>query len=134
MKNYSLVVALLALMLGACSKPDDKKLLPDSGATTAELLRGASTDSNAYYGLDAVPADYLGTPLAADYVPNSMHSLNHVRELDRDFHKVPNPRITAYVYPHLNDGEIPVPGYFTVFDLYERNHYALEQEGHHVNH
>jgi len=29
-------------------------------------------------------------------------------------------------------GGLPVPGYFTLFKLYERDHYALEQEGFHA--
>lgn len=128
-----LFAGLSAVLFAGCStKPEDTDILPDGGATTAELLTGVKDKVVSYFGSDAERADYLGTPLVERYAPNSSRSLAHVDELRRDFHQVPNPEITAYVFPHLNDGEMPVPGYFTIFNLYETNHYALEQEGHHV--
>lgn len=124
---------LIAVLLSGCSltKPDAEKLLPDSSPTTAELIEGVRGKVQSVFYDGNGPADYLGMPLVEDYAPNSSRSLEHVNELQRDFHQVPNPQITAYVFPHLGDGELPVPGYFTVFNLYETNHYALEQEGHH---
>jgi len=45
------------------------------------------------------------------------------------FRKLPNPELTMIVFPHLaGDAEIPIPGYSTVFNAYERDHYALPQE------
>ena len=134
-KFYRLPVLLVfAASLAACSsvtQPKADKLLPDSGPTTAELLTGARSKVSAYFG-NGVQADYLGVPLTEGYAPNSSYSLAHVNELRRDFRQVPNPEITAYVFPHISDGELPVPGYFTLFRLYERDHYALEQEGFHA--
>ena len=46
----------------------------------------------------------------------------------RDFQPVPNPEILGYVYPHLS-GDLPVPGYYTVFRLRTRDHYAELGEG-----
>ena len=46
----------------------------------------------------------------------------------RDFRSVPNPEILGYVYPHLS-GDLPVPGYYTVFRLRPRDHYAELGEG-----
>ena len=127
------LLALFATSLAACSvtQPSSDKLLPDSGPTTAELISGQKSRVSAYFG-NGVQADYLGMPLTEGYAPNSAYSLAHVNELRRDFRKVPNPEIVAYVFPHISDGELPVPGYFTMFHLYERDHYALEQEGYHA--
>lgn len=127
------LLALFAANLAACSvtQPSSDKLLPDAGPTTAELLTGEKSRVSAYFG-NGVQADYLGMPLTEGYAPNSAYSLAHVNELRRDFRKVPNPEIVAYVFPHISDGELPVPGYFTMFHLYERDHYALEQEGYHA--
>ena len=127
------LLALFAASLAACSvtQPSSDKLLPDSGPTTAELLTGQKSRVSAYFG-NGVQADYLGMPLTEGYAPNSSYSLAHVNELRRDFRKVPNPEIVAYVFPHISDGELPVPGYFTMFHLYERDHFALEQEGYHA--
>jgi conjugative transfer region lipoprotein (TIGR03751 family) len=42
------------------------------------------------------------------------------------FHKLPNPELQLYIYPHLaGRDQIPVPGYTTVFNAYDRDHYAL---------
>lgn len=127
------LLALFAASLAACSvtQPSSDKLLPDAGPTTAELISGQKSRVSAYFG-NGVQADYLGMPLTEGYAPNSAYSLAHVNELRRDFRKVPNPEIVAYVFPHISDGELPVPGYFTMFKLYERDHYALEQEGFHA--
>jgi hypothetical protein len=46
----------------------------------------------------------------------------------QDFQPVPNPEILGYVYPHLS-GDLPVPGYYTVFRLRARDHYAELGEG-----
>lgn len=46
----------------------------------------------------------------------------------RDFQSVPNPEILGYVYPHLS-GDLPVPGYYTVFRLRPSDHYAQPGEG-----
>ena len=124
------ICLMLPLLVVGCSmQPGKDKLLPDGGDTTLELMQGVSARGHAYYG-NGVQADYLGTPLVSDFAPNNSYLFAHVDELRRDFQQVPNPQIVAYVYPHLNDGEMPVPGYFTVFNLYERNHYALSNEGH----
>ena len=46
------------------------------------------------------------------------------------FVRLANPVLVLYVYPHLAEKErVPVPGYFTVFPLYERTEYALPGEG-----
>lgn len=45
------------------------------------------------------------------------------------FRKLPNPELALFVYPHLaGNAEVPIPGYSTVFNAYDRDHYALPQE------
>lgn len=45
------------------------------------------------------------------------------------FHKLPNPELQLYISPHVaGQDEVPIPGYFTAFDAYERNYYALPYE------
>jgi len=42
------------------------------------------------------------------------------------FHKIPNPELQMYIYPHLGGrDQIPVPGYTTEFNVYEQDYYAL---------
>jgi conjugative transfer region lipoprotein (TIGR03751 family) len=49
--------------------------------------------------------------------------------ISTSFHKVPNPELKMYVYPHLvGKDELPVPGYYTVLNAYTENHYLLSNE------
>jgi conjugative transfer region lipoprotein (TIGR03751 family) len=42
----------------------------------------------------------------------------------KDFHQLPNPELKLYLYPHFAGKEqLPVPGYFTVFSVYERDYF-----------
>lgn len=46
-----------------------------------------------------------------------------------DFHKLPNPELKMYIYPHLAGKEqLPIPGYYTVFNGYTQDRYALANE------
>jgi conjugative transfer region lipoprotein (TIGR03751 family) len=50
-------------------------------------------------------------------------------EIDRQFHRLPNPDLVMYVFPHLAGSDpVPVPGYSTVFPLYQRVQYAMPGE------
>lgn len=50
-------------------------------------------------------------------------------ELTQQFETLPNPTILIYVYPHLaTDDRVPIPGYTTAINLYNRDHYALPEE------
>lgn len=45
------------------------------------------------------------------------------------FRKLPNPELTVYVYPHFaGTEEVPIPGYYTEFNAYEKTHYALPSD------
>lgn len=48
--------------------------------------------------------------------------------LQQRFARVPNPDLVMVVYPHLAKGKYPVPGYVTVFPMYEQAIYALPGE------
>ena len=50
-------------------------------------------------------------------------------EVHRQFQRLPNPDLVMYVYPHLAGTDpVPVPGYTTVFPLYQRIQYAMPGE------
>ncbi|MGR4868198.1 TIGR03751 family conjugal transfer lipoprotein [Variovorax sp. LARHSF232] len=50
-------------------------------------------------------------------------------EIHRQFHRLPNPDLVMYVFPHLAGTDpVPVPGYTTVFPLYRRLQYAMPGE------
>ena len=56
------------------------------------------------------------------------YTRNVFNELDVLFPRLPNPTIVMYVFPHLSEEKTPIPGYSTVFQLYERDHFALPGE------
>lgn len=129
MKTMSFLM-IFTLVLTACTAGGEKaRLLPNEGATTAELL---GYTNRGHHSLYHDPSITQGIALLPNYQGRSHHTHTHLRELQRDFQQVPNPQILAYVYPHLNQGELPIPGYFTVFNLYDATHYALSAEGEHV--
>ena len=50
-------------------------------------------------------------------------------EVYRQFPRLPNPDLVMYVFPHLAGTDpVPVPGYSTVFPLYQRVQYAMPGE------
>ena len=51
-----------------------------------------------------------------------------VEPMNQRFARVPNPDLVMVVYPHLAKGQYPVPGYVTVFPMYEQTQYALPGE------
>lgn len=48
--------------------------------------------------------------------------------MQQRFQRLPNPDLVMYVHPHLAKGRYPVPGYLTVFPMYETVEYALPGE------
>jgi conjugative transfer region lipoprotein (TIGR03751 family) len=68
--------------------------------------------------------DVLGTPRIEAAYTRTAHN-----EIERQFHRLPNPDLVMYVFPHLAGTDpVPVPGYSTVFPLYQRVQYALPGE------
>lgn len=51
-----------------------------------------------------------------------------VAPLQQRFARVPNPDLVMVVFPHMNKQNYPVPGYVTVFPMYEQTLYALPGE------
>lgn len=44
------------------------------------------------------------------------------------FQLLPNPVVPLTVFPHLAEGQTPVPGYQTAFFVYNKNQFALPSE------
>ena len=64
-----------------------------------------------------------------DDVDSQSYTRTAQNEIEVLFVRLPNPDLILYVFPHLATEEaIPIPGYSTVFPLYERVVYALPGE------
>ncbi len=78
-----------------------------------QSLRRPLTDAN----VQAAPAEQMRYTRTAQ------------SEVYRQFQRLPNPDLVMYVYPHLAGTDpVPVPGYTTVFPLYQRVQYAMPGE------
>jgi len=51
-----------------------------------------------------------------------------ISSLQQRFQRLPNPDLVMSVFPHLAKGKYPVPGYVTVFPMYESVEYAMPGE------
>lgn len=67
------------------------------------------------------------------YQPTSINHqttlMSEATPIQSSFHKLPNPTLQLYVYPHIaGESEVPIPGYYTTVNVYERDYYALPSE------
>lgn len=123
--NYrNLISALSLLGLFGCSTSQDDTL-PNPQTSSEQVWQnqmsggGANTDAlSQTQGELRMPLDMTTlSQRQSDYTRDSW------REATNIFPRLPNPDVVLYVLPHQS-GALPVPGYSTVFPLYERVHYA----------
>ena len=122
-----MLAALAPLTLAGCTViGKHESPLPRDGATMAEVYRNHMSGSGAE-GESATPRDRLPARGADDdAVVAQRRKLSE--PLDNRFERLPNPDLTLHVFPHLAQGRYPVPGYDTVFPMYETIQYAMPGE------
>lgn len=130
--------AVIAAMLAVAGCGTSKeKLLPHDDTTmldiwNAETGGSARASQSSRQLLDARQS--LRRPLTrSDVAAAPALSVSYTRtaqnEIDRQFHRLPNPDLMMYVFPHLAGSDpVPIPGYSTVFPLYHRVQYAMPGE------
>jgi conjugative transfer region lipoprotein (TIGR03751 family) len=132
----TVVALLVAAALAGCATSKDK-VLPHGDHTMLDVWNqetggSAGGGQPARQLLDARQG--LRRPLSeADVqaVPatNAAYPRTAANEIHRQFHRLPNPDLVMYVFPHLAGTDpVPVPGYTTVFPLYQRVQYAMPGE------
>jgi conjugative transfer region lipoprotein (TIGR03751 family) len=131
-----LSVVLLAMALAGCAT--NKEELLTHGDQTMIDIWTQETDSTpnsrlaSSHLLDARQA--LRRPLTeaerqATLDVQSHYTRTAQNEIYRQFRRLPNPDLVMYIFPHLAGTDpVPVPGYSTVFPLYQRVQYALPGE------
>ena len=131
-----LLIAVLLASLAGCATSKEK-LLPHADRTMLDIWNqetggGESGGRAARQLLDARQS--LRRPLTSvdvQNVPagNATYTRDAAHEIYRQFHRLPNPDLVMYVFPHLAGTDpVPVPGYTTVFPLYQRIQYAMPGE------
>ncbi|MCB1776121.1 MAG: hypothetical protein KDI50_01680 [Candidatus Competibacteraceae bacterium] len=136
-------------LAGCASGPSQADLLPDEGPTTLQVYErhmsgeppdrvpsddasedGASQAQNvsAPRPLPAPIVMLQGVPIAPTADAGTRTGRGALADLQRDFQRLPNPEILGYVRAH-RAGDLPVPGYYTVFPLRDKIEYAEPGEG-----
>lgn len=133
--NRAAAIAAMLVLAGCGAKKE--KLLPHDNRTMLDIWNEETGgDARASQGnrqlLDArqslrrplTRADVAATPAI-----NASYTRTAQNEIDRQFHRLPNPDLAMYVFPHLAGSDpVPIPGYTTVFPLYHRVQYAMPGE------
>lgn len=128
---WALAVLAGAVLCGCATNKED--LLTHRSSTMLDIWNQATGgraggSQSARQLLDARQA--LRRPLTE--VPpaeNSAYTRTAQTEIERQFQRLPNPDLVMYVFPHLAGSDpAPVPGYSTVFPLYQRVQYAMPGE------
>lgn len=132
-----LVLPLAVAVLGGCATSKEK-LLPHGDHTMMDIWNqnagdgGGASQVARRQLLDARQS--LRRPLSdVDVQAAPAEQMRYTRtarnEVQRQFQRLPNPDLVMYVFPHLAGTDpVPVPGYTTVFPLYQRVQYAMPGE------
>ena len=124
----SALLSALLVLSGCATNPE--KMLPHGDATMLDIWNQQTDgDTSIRRLLDARQTLRRPLPSPLPWVDQSGYPRTAQNEIYRQFQRLPNPDLVMYVFPHLAGTEsVPVPGYSTVFPLYQRVHYALPGE------
>lgn len=119
-------VALASALLLGCSVTGPRSSpLPQEGPTMVDIYRQHMQQEVS----DSAQAVRERLPLreATDRDPGKLKR-TALAGIENRFPRLYNPDLVMYVMPHLSKGKYPVPGYVTVFPMYETVEYAMPGE------
>ena len=107
-KLILLSLAIISINLTACNSIGN--VVPEKGQSMEQVY------------------DYMGK-MSHEHSPDVKKPINVnaspvMTIAQANFHQVLNPTMQLYVYPHLA-GELPVPGYVTEFQVYEKDRWVI---------
>ena len=127
-------VLSMALLANGCSV-NKEKMLPHGDQTMMDVWNvGTTASAGSSQGRQLVDARAelrrpVDTAQARPLADNAGYSRTAQNEIYSQFKRLPNPDLVMYVFPHLAGSDpAPIPGYTTVFPLYQRVQYALPGE------
>lgn len=125
-RHIGLLCAAALLTLSACTTTSKDNTIPHEGPTMEQVYRthmGGTLDRGARFDTD-IPRRSAGDVSPTAFTRTSLN------ETENRFGRLPNPDLVMYVFPHLagNGSRYPVPGYTTVFPMYETVEYAMPGE------
>ncbi|BFO03093.1 TIGR03751 family conjugal transfer lipoprotein [Pseudomonas aeruginosa] len=136
-----LALALAVAVLGGCATSKEELLTHSDrtmmdiwqqetggGSGTGQVARRQLLDARQSLRRPLMEANVRADVQAAP-TEQTRYTRTARNEVYRQFHRLPNPDLVMYVYPHLAGTDpVPVPGYTTVFPLYQRVQYAMPGE------
>ena len=126
----SAVLITVFCSLSGCMNPG-KNLIPQGGDMTMSEIyhsEGAQSSNDSH---PRALGKTLKTERAEKYSDYRGYSASAKNEINNLFHKLPNPQVVIYIYPHMveSSGErYPKPGFSSAFYLYRQNHFAQDWE------
>ncbi|WP_029412424.1 TIGR03751 family conjugal transfer lipoprotein [Paracidovorax oryzae] len=136
LNSHALTALLLsAAALAGCSvsgpRESPLKEVTEGSPTVLDIYRGKAAggapERSRASPRDRLEQDATARPLAADD-GRTQRYWSAVEPMQQRFARLANPDLVMVVYPHLAKGKYPVPGYVTVFPMYEQTEYALPGE------
>ncbi|MBX8554342.1 TIGR03751 family conjugal transfer lipoprotein [Pseudomonas cichorii] len=117
------------VLICACSTDKDK-LMPPGPGNMLDYWNGSTSSGNGSAQRILLDArQQLRRPLQEAESPLTAYTRTAQNEIYSQFKRLPNPDLVLYVFPHLTGTDpAPVPGYSTVFPLYQRVQYAMPGE------
>ena len=136
--NFSIWLSVVLCIAGCHSVSGN--VIPEGGPpmeTIYDSMGASQTTDHAKTLTAAEQTDNIEAELAIKDIrqqntkttSRSFSTTPAINSMNTVFHKLPNPELKLYVYPHLaGSDELPIPGYYTAFNVYEKTHYALPNE------
>ncbi|HFK5675419.1 TIGR03751 family conjugal transfer lipoprotein [Pantoea dispersa] len=119
---------MLSLSLAGCSTSKDE-MLPPGDSSMLELWNdGASATHSTGESRTTLRRPVTDSERVISQRTRESYSRTQENEIQQTFPRLPNPDMVMYVFPHLANGNTPVPGYSTVFPFYSQVQYALPGE------
>ncbi len=129
----SVLCALVFLLAGCATSKEE--LLPAGNSDMMAIWSGRqadpdSTDSRTVTetARSTLRRGLTNEEAARRQQANTAYTRTQSSEIHQQFPRLPNPDMVMYVFPHLSAGNLPVPGYSTVFPFYHQVQYALPGE------
>lgn len=121
-------VMAVALILCGCSTTKDQLLTHDN-RTMLDIWNSDSPRRSAITTQDIAHSGLARKRTTSAGPAQISYTRTAHNEILSQFHRLPNPDLVMFVFPHLSGTEpVPIPGYSTVFPLYQKVQYALPGE------
>jgi conjugative transfer region lipoprotein (TIGR03751 family) len=123
--SAALTILLCATLTGCAISGPKESPLPHDGPTMVELYRRHM--NGIQEGSDQAVRERL--PLRApDDAATGNFNRAAIGRIENRFPRLPNPDLVMVVMPHMAKGKYPIPGYVTVFPMYDSVEYAMPGE------